>query len=117
MKRCKFGRPHHWVRRPGVEIDDCVTCGAVSDDRLISKPIRTVPAMTLSDEDARMLKRLTTRIDGHVADRDQRMLKAADEGASLREIAAVVDMDHVTVRNRIAKAREKQGEMTYDDVG
>lgn len=31
--RCKFGRPHAWFRRPDVDIDDCMTCGAVSDDR------------------------------------------------------------------------------------
>lgn len=33
MKRCKFGRSHFWVRRPDIDVDDCVVCGAVSDER------------------------------------------------------------------------------------
>lgn len=61
---------------------------------------------TLTPVDPALQRRLDTvvrRIDELTAERDQLVLQARDEGASLREIAAHAGMTHVGVKKLIGR--------------
>jgi DNA-binding NarL/FixJ family response regulator len=68
-------------------------------------PPATVPAVTLSKQRARALARHARQLDAARDARDQEIIAAAAEGATLREIAEAVGLSfagvkHILDRNR-----------------
>lgn len=68
-------------------------------------PVSTVPVVTLSPALARQLRAAAKKAQDGTEERNRLIVEAADGGASLREIAAVVGLDHTGVRKIIVKAR------------
>lgn len=66
----------------------------------------TVPPVTLSPNDARRLRAAASKARSSVAERNRLIAEANAEGASLREIAECVGLDHTGVRKIILRAKE-----------
>lgn len=65
----------------------------------------TVPAVTLSPELARRLRGAARKQRDATTERNRLIVEANTAGASLREIAAEVELDHTGVRKIIQKAK------------
>ena len=65
-----------------------------------SSTIEDVPAEPMTNAE---LRRIVKKIGLLHAERERLILKAHQEGASLREIAEILEVNHVTVRNALQK--------------
>jgi hypothetical protein len=65
-----------------------------------SSTIEEVPAEPMTNAE---LRRIVKKIGLLHAERERLILKAHQEGASLREIAEILEVNHVTVRNALQK--------------
>lgn len=103
---------------PNHVCPDCGGRGHIGDDcgRTLASPPRcakcrqngqgvcsctepsTLPPVTLSDEDARRIKRITRRRE--LADEEwrQAIREAVEDGATLREVAEVAGISHTAVK-------------------
>jgi hypothetical protein len=71
------------------------------------RPAPTVPVVTLSPDLARRLRLAAKKVQDGTEERNQLIREAAEGGASLREIAAAVGLDHTGVRKIIIKGSPK----------
>ena len=67
----------------------------------------TIPDVALSQDLHKELRRVASKLSNATDERDELILKAYREGASLREIANLLGINHVTVRNIIIKRTGK----------
>lgn len=63
----------------------------------------TIGDVPASSSTSRDLRRIAKKLREVLAERDALIAKAKDEGASLRDIGADLGVNHVTVRNLLAK--------------
>lgn len=63
----------------------------------------TVPAVTLDDDLAKKLARVSSRVDTAVEERDRMILVAFATGASLRDIGEIVGMTHTGVKKLVER--------------
>ena len=68
----------------------------------------TIDAVPIAPDNLRDLQRAAKKLDAATSERNAALLKAHEDGASLREIAAVLEMNHVTVSNLIAKVKKER---------
>ena len=67
----------------------------------------TLPPVPLDARLARRLAKLAGKVETSIAERDEAIAEAVASGASLREIAAVAGMSHVTVKNILDRRKAK----------
>lgn len=67
----------------------------------------TVPVVTLSPELARRLRGAAKKVQDGTEERNRLICEAAEAGASLREIAAEVGLDHTGVRKIVLRGSPK----------
>lgn len=65
----------------------------------------TVPVVTLSPQLARQLRATAKKVQSGTEERNRLICEAAASGASLREIAAAVGLDHTGVRKIVLKGK------------
>lgn len=65
----------------------------------------TIAAVPIERATLADLRRAARKLDTATNERNQLVLRAQDEGASLRDIAEALGMNHVTVSNLIRKLR------------
>lgn len=63
----------------------------------------TLPDVGMTAEQRKELQRVANRLSSATSERDALIVKAYRDGASLREIATLLGVNHVTVRNIIIK--------------
>lgn len=64
--------------------------------------------MTVTAEQRQALQRAAKNLAAASAERDKLVISAYQEGASLREIADLLGVNHVTVRNIIQRNRQAE---------
>lgn len=67
----------------------------------------TLPDVGMTPEQRKELQRVANRLSTATTERDALIVKAYRDGASLREIANLLGVNHVTVRNIIIKQTGK----------
>lgn len=70
-------------------------------------PGPTLPEVAIGQDLIRELRRVAAKLDKTTDERDELILRAYENGASLREIATNLGVNHVTVRNIIIKRTGK----------
>lgn len=66
-------------------------------------PGPTIPGVPVDRATSKEIKRLVGKIEKLLDERDALIRRARDEGASLREIAELLHVNHVTVKNLLAE--------------
>lgn len=82
----------------------------------------TLDSVPASNATSRDLRRIAKKLKETLAERDNLIIQATREGASLRDIGADLGVNHVTVRNLLTKiqqgdASEQHRERTGIDEG
>lgn len=66
----------------------------------------TLPPVTLDKRLARRLAKAAQTVDDAIAARDALLVEGVEAGASLREMAAVTGLSHVTVKNILDRRKK-----------